>query len=285
MKGNRAYMNQERRQIIVNEIINWRKSKLLPDQYCDFLLNLYADDEETTSIQQQQSAVGKAVATIQKATGLQWFLTLGTFTFISILVFYFSRFPTTLQISVVVLGTIALLWMGARIRKRSESSGIACIGIAMLVLLGGGLYILNLHEWEDMLWKILLLSACALLWIICGIKMNIPMLHLSGWLASLLVYGWMLYTYTTEPKWFEIQLYWLPIAVIFGWTSWFIHRWSKPVAAVLFVICALVWFMPEVYSLLAFEGTAIIQLQILFKIALGGAVLFLMRKRWMVWVV
>jgi len=279
-------MNQERRQVIVSEILHWRRSKLLPDQYCDFLLNLYADEEETTLIQQQQqSAVGKAVATIQKATGLQWFLTLGIFTLISILVFYFSRFPTTLQISVVALGTIVMLWGGARIRKRSESTGIACIGLAMLLLLGGGLYIMDLHEWEDMIWKILLLSACSLLWIICGIKMNIPMLHLSGWLAALLVYGWMLYTYTNDPKWFELQLYWLPIAAIFGWCSWFIHRWTKSVAAVLFVICALVWFMPEVYSMLTLDGTAIIQLQILLKIAFGGAVLFFMRKRWMVWVV
>lgn len=39
-------MNEERRQTIVKEIDYWSRSKLLPQQYCDFLLNLYVDPDQ-----------------------------------------------------------------------------------------------------------------------------------------------------------------------------------------------------------------------------------------------
>ena len=33
-------MNENRKQIIINEIIYWKKNELLPEHYCDFLLAL-----------------------------------------------------------------------------------------------------------------------------------------------------------------------------------------------------------------------------------------------------
>ena len=34
-------MNESRKQIIINEIIYWKKNRMLPEHYCDFLLALY----------------------------------------------------------------------------------------------------------------------------------------------------------------------------------------------------------------------------------------------------
>ncbi len=273
--------------MIVQEIMHWRRNRLLPEQYCDFLLNLYADEEEQAQLKRQGSlsATGKAIDAIQKATGLQWFLTLGTFTLISIIVFYFSRFPLIMQMAIILIGSIGLLWIGQRLRNKSETTGIAAIGIAMLLFLGGGLYIIDFHEWEHMLWKVGLLFLCSLLWIGCGILLKVPLLHLCGWLAALLVYGWMLYTYTEEPKWFEFQLYWLPLTGIFIWCCWFFHRSKKNIAAVLFVVGIVCWFLPEGYALLVDGGSMLLQLQLLIKIATSGAMLFLLRRRWMVWVI
>ncbi|MEH7391845.1 hypothetical protein V7164_16455, partial [Bacillus sp. JJ1474] len=39
-------MNETRKKIIVNEIINWRKNRMLPEHYCDFLLALYTEGNE-----------------------------------------------------------------------------------------------------------------------------------------------------------------------------------------------------------------------------------------------
>ena len=37
-------MDAEKRKMIVREIDHWRRSKLLPEHYCDFLMNLYVDE-------------------------------------------------------------------------------------------------------------------------------------------------------------------------------------------------------------------------------------------------
>jgi len=39
-------MDPNQKRIIVREIEMWRKNRLLPEQYCDFLLNLYMDDPD-----------------------------------------------------------------------------------------------------------------------------------------------------------------------------------------------------------------------------------------------
>jgi hypothetical protein len=41
-------MNEKRREIIINEIQYWKRSRLLPEQYCDFLLALYTEGEHVS---------------------------------------------------------------------------------------------------------------------------------------------------------------------------------------------------------------------------------------------
>jgi len=278
-------MNQERRQIIVKEIDYWRRSRLLPDQYCDFLLNLYADQDTNRSSYEQSTSIGKAVAAVQRASGMQWLLTFATITIISFVVLYFTIFHPALQMTIIVLATVAFLWIGHRFRRRgNEAGGLTAIGIGMLLLLGGGLYMLELHGLNNWAWKTMLLSVCSVLWIIYGIASRLHILHLCGWLTSMLVYAWILSQYMIDPLWYEVQLYWLPAAVLFGWSSWFVHRWAKPVSAVLFAACAAAWFMPELYSVLFLEDKTWLQLQLLGKFAVGGGLLFGLRKQWMVWV-
>ena len=44
-------MENPKKQIILNEILFWKQNKLLPEQYCDFLLKLYTEGED---IKQQE---------------------------------------------------------------------------------------------------------------------------------------------------------------------------------------------------------------------------------------
>ncbi|MDQ6421102.1 hypothetical protein RB620_16870 [Paenibacillus sp. LHD-117] len=279
-------MNDERKATIIREIDHWRRSKLLPDQYCDFLLNLYADpdDHAENSRHASGAVVGKAVAAVQNATGKQWLLTFGTFTLISFVVLYFSRFHPALQIAVVLIAVIAFLRTGMKLKRRNEAASLTFTSIGMLVLLGGGLHMLELHGLTDWGYRSGLLGGCALFWVVYGIRAKIHSLHLCGWLVMLLLYGWLLSRFTDTTQWFEVQLFWIPLAILFGWSSWFFHRWTKPVSAVLFVTCALAWFMPELYTAVVLKYTVWLQLQLLVKIAIGGGLLFALRKQWMVWV-
>ncbi|WP_156323827.1 hypothetical protein [Bacillus sp. JCM 19034] len=50
-------MRKERKEIVIEEIKHWRKSKLLPEHYCDFLLTLYSEgnDRETKTLSKKIS--------------------------------------------------------------------------------------------------------------------------------------------------------------------------------------------------------------------------------------
>ncbi|MFC5651726.1 hypothetical protein ACFPYJ_21930 [Paenibacillus solisilvae] len=273
-------MDQERRKIIVKEIEQWQRSKLLPDQYCDFLLNLYLEEGEERN---PSTFAGKTVKVLQRASWKHWFLTFGIFSLICFVVLYFNVFHPLLQIAVSLSGVYILLLIGQRFRRKNEASGLGFIGLGMLLMLGCGLYMLKLNELDTWGWKAALLGVCSLFWMMFGIGASIPLLHLSGWIAGFLVYAWILSNNTETPAWYEIQLYWLPASFVFGWCSWFFHRWSRPVAAILFSAGALAWFMPELYSAV-FTEQAWLQIQFIVKIIAGGSILFSLRKQWMVWV-
>ncbi|KIQ94791.1 hypothetical protein LH47_01161 [Anoxybacillus thermarum] len=61
-------MEQKRKEIIINEIKYWKQTRLLPEQYCDFLLALYTegngDDVETRTKQVPAWAIRATAAMI-----------------------------------------------------------------------------------------------------------------------------------------------------------------------------------------------------------------------------
>ncbi|AZN40489.1 hypothetical protein [Paenibacillus albus] len=274
-------MDQERRKTIVREIEHWQRSKLLPDQYCDFLLNLYLDEGQART---PVTFTGRAAVAVKAATVKQWLLTFGIFSLICFVVLYFNEFHPLLQIALSITGVLVLLSIGQKYRERNESVGLGLIGAGMLLMLGAGLYMLQLHELLAWGWKAGLLGLCSICWVAFGIGARIPLLHLCGWMASFLVYAWLLSNNTDSPRWFEIQLYWLPASFVFGWCSWFFHRWTRPVASILFVAAAIAWFMPELYSAVFMKEQVGLQLQLMVKIIAGGVTLFSLRKQWIAWV-
>ncbi|MBD3917974.1 hypothetical protein H8B09_04345 [Paenibacillus sp. PR3] len=275
-------MDQQRRKVIVQEIEYWHKSKLLPDHYCDFLLNLYAEQAE--QVKPSTRLTGRAAEAARSASGKQWLFAIVFFSLICFVVLHFNAFHPLLQIGVTAVGFVLLLWYGQRIRRKNEAAGIAVIGLDMLGLLGMGVYLLHQHSYDSWSSKALLLAGCALLWICYGIGARLSLLQLAGWVVLLLLYAWVLARRDAEPPWYEIQLYWLPITFVFAWFSWFIQRWSRPVAAVLFIVGCFIWFMPEVYSAMFVEERAWPQLLMFAKIAIGGGLLFGLRKQWIAWV-
>ncbi|MWC27480.1 hypothetical protein [Paenibacillus sp. MMS18-CY102] len=275
-------MDQQRRKIIVQEIEQWQKSKLLPDRYCDFLLNLYLEEPEQ---KQPDRLSGRAATAAMRASGKQWLFTIAFFSLICFVVLHFNAFHPLLQIGVSVVSFALLLIYGQRIRKRNEAAGLAIIGFDMLGLLGIGTYLLKQNEWDNWGAKAGLLIGCSLLWIVYGIWSRMSLLHLAGWAAIVLLYAWALSRRDMEPAWYEVQLYWVPITFVFAWFSWFVQRWSRPVAMVLFVVGCLIWFMPELYGTLFVDiDLSWSQLLLFAKIAIGGSLLFALRKQWIAWV-
>src|SRR5262249_42986070 len=135
----------DKRKAIVAEIEAWRRGKLLPEQYCDFLINLYLDDLN----ERPKGMVGTAVRKIGQATGKQWLLTFGIFVLICVVVLHFSAFPLALQIGLTGIVTAALIGLAGKLRGRSPGRSMMLAGTGAAFLLGAGYSICRLHDWTS----------------------------------------------------------------------------------------------------------------------------------------
>ncbi|CDN41616.1 hypothetical protein [Paenibacillus sp. D9] len=273
-------MEADRRRIIVQEIQQWRKGKLLPDHYCDFLLNLYVTEKEAQPDVSKEPAAGGS----GRFSAWKWISIFVIFSFFCLIVLHFSSFHPALQIALCLLATGGMLTAGTILRPRNETVGLSWIGLAMLSLAGLSLYLLHLHGLDAWGWKALVLGLCAAFWIAYGIAARIPLLHFSGWACLAIVYSLLLRNHSYPYSLFQAQLYWLPLAGLFSWSGWFAQRWSKRDCAVLLGFSALLVLMPEI-ALFANSGSGV-WLQALFvgKLVIGGGALFLLRKNWIAWV-
>ncbi|GGG10538.1 hypothetical protein [Paenibacillus abyssi] len=274
-------MEQERRKTIIKEIEHWQRSKLLPDHYCDFLLNLYLDDPTQRP---PSGLTGKAASALQRSKGKHWFLFFGLISLICFVALYFNFFHPAMQITILSIFFVLFMVLGQRIRTRNEAAGLALISVGMVIMLLGGLYMLELHQLSEWGWKTGYLALCALFWIGYGIGARIALLHLCGWIGAIMVYALLLSRSADQPAWYDIQLFWVPASFLFGWLSWFVHRWSKQAAAVIFLTSALLWLMPEVYNAFLTSEAQWLQVQLISKITIGGILLFSLRKKWIAWV-
>jgi hypothetical protein len=211
-------------------------------------------------------------------------LAFGIFSAVCLVILYFSVFHPVLQTALALLAVVLLLFFGLRRRRASEAIGLSLISLGMLTLLVAGIAMLRLHGLDTPTWTALFLIGCGLFWVIFGIAARFPVLHYIGWLAIFLVYAMLLARGDEQPRWYEVQLFWLPASFVFGWISWFVHRWSKPSSAVLFAAAATLWFMPELHAAFLMDQPAWIQLALIAKIAIGGGLIFALRKQWTVWV-
>lgn len=271
---------EDKRKALVAEIEAWRRGKLLPEQYCDFLINLYLDDLN----ERPKGMVGNAVRKIGQASGRHWLLTFGIFALICVVVLHFSAFPLALQIGLTGVVTAALIAFAGKLRERSPGRSMTLAGTGAAFLLGAGYSICRLHDWTSTTGTILLLALCAVVWIVSGIALEAVVLHAAGWLAAIAAYALLLADHTSGPSWLEVQVFWVPAALLFGWLSWFVHVKYKSSGAVLFATALVLWFMPELYSALYGIEKDWIQVELICKVAIIGVGMFRLRKQWMEWV-
>ncbi|GGN66146.1 MULTISPECIES: hypothetical protein [Oceanobacillus] len=91
-------MEHERKITIINEIEYWKQHKLLPEHYCDFLLALYTEGEEATTIEQQRK--GTSFTKVVERFQIALLYLLLPFSFI---VIYFTEFHVNLQLVILFL--------------------------------------------------------------------------------------------------------------------------------------------------------------------------------------
>lgn len=277
-----AQDKQEKRKIIINEIEHWRHSKLLPEQYCDFLLNLYMEhpDERPSSTSSSFSA-----ASLSSLHWKSWFLGFVIFALICFVVLHFNGFHPALQILTTLIWVGACYVIGASVRPRNQMLSQMVLGVGSLSMLGIGLILLKLHDLDNGTGVASLVAFCSVIWLFTGIFMRVGLLHFCGWIGLALLYGAFLTRAVPHINGGLVQLFWLPVSFLFIWLSWFVHHKNRTGSSVLFLVGGLLWFMPEIHQMLFYHvELGVVQLALFGKIALAALLLFSLRKKWIVWV-
>ncbi|MCI3919712.1 hypothetical protein MO973_05630 [Paenibacillus sp. TRM 82003] len=274
-------MDAEKRKIIVKEIEHWQRSKLLPDHYCDFLLNLYRDPDATGTVDEQERR--KAIV---ESKPTHWLLLFGSLALICYVGLHFSFFPPLLQIVVFVAVVLALHGTSAYFRHRKPLLSYSLFGIGAFLLLVGGTLMLQAQGTNDWGATAFYVFCCAAIWIAFGLVLRVPWIHLCGWAGVMLAYALVVNRWITPEAWFALQLSWLPLCFLFGWVGWLLGRRAKQAGAVFLIMSCLLWFAPEGYALAWTEQElAIVQTLLIGKVAALGIAAFALRKKWTEWVV
>lgn len=264
-------MDPVKRQTILNEIEHWRASRLLPEQYCDFLRNLYVEDE-------QQPAAGRSVNWKQSVLTVKNGIIALVLSLILILFIYFTSFSVWMQ-TVLSLALVAVLYgIGFANRKRSATVATLCYGVASILLLLLGEWILKLNDWHESYFTITILTCCGMVWMAVGWFLRIALLHICGWVGLLFSYIWLIQFLHTEPGWLILQAYTVPVSLLLFTLGKLPSDKGRRVG--LFVAAAAFWFAAEAYGILLTEISGIVlHPSLALKMMLGGIALWsLLRK-------
>ncbi|MBU5674586.1 hypothetical protein [Paenibacillus brevis] len=274
-------MNPDKRDVILREIAHWRRSRLLPEQYCDFLENLYRDHDESPAAARPMLSL----SSFSQGSWKAWLLSFGIISFFFFISFYFSLFAWPLQIGITLLVPAICYVISGFYRERRDLFSLVMAGAGSFILLGLGSWILLLQGWSSGLAFMTLIAGCGLVWLSAGTVLKIGILMYCGFAAFILVYAFMFDYLHPEYSWIWLQVVWLPISIIVFWVVWLVHQRSVMVSRVLFALSVTLWFMPEAdYFLLRQQPVQGMELILLLKIVLALGILFGLRKKWVVWI-
>ncbi|WLR56307.1 hypothetical protein LC048_05130 [Mesobacillus subterraneus] len=119
-------MDDHRRKIITNEIKYWKQNRLLPEHYCDFLLNLYtggSSEAETTSRY-----------TPSRSKGIISLILIGLLSF-SVFLFYFTELSLFLQTALILFFGMTTLTVAVFMVKKSFYELVPLLTCALLLLI------------------------------------------------------------------------------------------------------------------------------------------------------
>jgi hypothetical protein len=166
-------MDENRKQIIIKEIGYWKKNKLLPEQYCDFLLALYTEgtglDEKSNKSKSQKKV-------------FLWLLIIPIIVFIV----YFTELSLILQMVFAIVFILIGIYLTFYLKRNGLLFHIPLIISALLLLyVSVELTLTNFPKSTIILYSILMVNC--LMWLVGGWKFKQIYFTISGVLGLLLI--------------------------------------------------------------------------------------------------
>ncbi|MEO4052275.1 hypothetical protein [Solibacillus sp. CAU 1738] len=183
-------MSNQKKQIILNEITFWKKNKLLPDHYCDFLLTLYTEGNNEN--EELKGNASQAIKVKEKRKNISLYLIV----------------PVVAIFLVVLLFTLNSVWLIAAI---AGAVAIACLVGAFYFAKKNQLLTPILHVSAALLFLAVSVQICltyypennavlygalaanCVMWLVSGLKLKISYFTVSGGLGivAIVVFGFV----------------------------------------------------------------------------------------------
>ncbi|MBA9025462.1 hypothetical protein [Peribacillus huizhouensis] len=163
-------MNEMRKKVIIQEIIYWKKNRLLPDQYCDYLLALYSGGEEV-----------KSCTNLTKTTNYLYSI-IGLLLLLTLFLNYFTQLAVGLQMGLTYFLLFALISCTIFFYKKKFYYHFPLIGSAIVLLLVT-IRTADFIASEQVIVLYILLIVNCLIWLVLGKKLNLIYFLVSGFLG------------------------------------------------------------------------------------------------------
>ena len=184
-------MANSKKKIILNEILFWKQNKLLPDQYCDFLMTLYSEGNEIEL--EEDISHKKSIIAKEKRNRLKLLLFLGILSVVSLAALFLVSELTWLVAIVVGAIAIILMVMAYRFAKKKEMLAPILHISSALLLFGISVKISKEYFFENQIVLYALLILNCLLWLFTGYKFKLMYFTISGVLGLLVLIGYQIF--------------------------------------------------------------------------------------------
>lgn len=184
-------MSLQRKQIIMNEISFWKKNKLLPEHYCDFLLALYAQGENNGDEQTENAS--KAVLAKKQKTKVILYTIVGLLTAILLASLFVASTAIFIPIILVAIAILSFLYIAIKLVKNKSVMAPLLFVFSALLLLALSFKVWDIYFGDNPLLLIGLIFGNCLLWLFSGLLMKLIYFSISGILGILLIIGYFIF--------------------------------------------------------------------------------------------
>ncbi|WP_391116090.1 hypothetical protein [Psychrobacillus sp. L3] len=186
-------MSLQRKQIVLNEIAFWKKNKLLPEHYCDFLMALYAQGEDTGIEEKENSS--KAILAKDRKNKTILYTILGVITSILLASLLFMTTVVFLPIIVSGITIVMFLYIAVKLLKnKSVFSPLLMVCSALLLLA------VSFKVWEAYFTNypsvlICLILGNCIIWLLSGLFQKLVYFSISGIIGIMFTLFYLFYFY------------------------------------------------------------------------------------------
>jgi hypothetical protein len=263
----------QKKKIIIQEIEYWKRSRLLPEHYCDFLLQIYLSDSKKNT-----KSGGGSFSFITSKSMLLFIMAL--FFILGFLAFYFIDFSNQMQMYLIAI-TVFIFYSSAMFAYRKGLSFFHYLfSIGCMIMLLGVVRFLYLWSIDDVVMKVPLLLGVCLIWMITGITFRIFYLQFIGLIAIVGITGWGTIPYfQSHFSWAVLEGSWVISALLFFTISLASKRKYAKFSFNLYLNGIILVFVPSVQATyIPSTSTDVLQLLLFAKIILISIFLYISRE-------